>query len=312
MGSLRALGTVTPTTACMSSRLKTSSYRFRASYHRKYGYSMTMHLSARARGAAGDMANQLKTAARPSGPMARQHSRPLRAELPTQPNTVSSFSPGASLQGDIDKLSQELGSVYLQADYGGPATSAQPAPSPTTKADSTTVQQPHQEPLVVRRSRRGERAISRHAQVGRYRVEITSSERLWCGKFALGISTEQQLGMRLTVEDFDAVFASEESMAFNKRHGWVNVENAARNFYDEQLDFVLRAWGRRHGLRLQLGVVRDFEGVFVNGALDDEEAAECNNDKGGRTTVWIHNDNAMLLGRPYNHYSGVSILDKAC
>lgn len=158
----------------------------------------------------------------------------------------------------------------------------------------------------MRRSRRGEKAISHHPQLGRYRIELTSSERLWCGKFALGISTEQQLGTRLTVEDFDEIFAGEESRAFNKKHGWVDVEGTASNFYDEQLDLVLRVWGRRHGQRLRLGVLRDFEGLFVNNASDDEDTVEHEN----CTTVWIHNDNAMLLGRPFNHYSGITVLEK--
>lgn len=275
-----------------------------------------------------NMAHQQTTAVcSSSGRATRQLSRHPRAGLPMETNTITS-SPETSLQVDIEKLSKGLGSVDLRQKEA-PVTPAWP--TPTTQADSvaavkyttqekavadkksTKVQQPRQEPPIVRRSRRGERAMSLHPQIGRYRVEITSSERLWCGKFALGISTEQQLGIRLTVEDFDEIFAGEESRTFNEKHGWVGVEDTARNFYDEQLDFVLRAWGRKHGLRLQLGVVRDFEGVFVNGALGDERRDQPKEEgEEPSKTVWIHNDNAMLLGRPYNHYSGISVLEKAC
>lgn len=275
------------------------------------------------RGAARQMAHQA-IPVHSSGRTTRQHSQTYRAEQPTTSSTITSL-PYTAFQLDIDKLSKGLGSVDLQENNGAPAKTAQFSPS--TKAvdtvksttsisnaagaiDSATNPQNHQQPPIVRRSRRGEKAISHHPQVGRYRVEITSSERLWCGKFALGISTEQQLGTRLTIEDFDEIFAGEESRAFNEKHGWVGVDGIASNFYDEQLDLVLRVWGRRHGMQLRLGVVRDFEGVFVNGASGDEETDE-RKEVGGCTTLWVHNDNAMLLGRPFNHYSGISVLNKA-
>ncbi|CAN8106059.1 unnamed protein product [Discula destructiva] len=231
------------------------------------------------------------------------------------------------MHNDIDSLSKKLSAVDLQGEIlptfeisqpsratrsNKSITAVKPSGSKvrTTATSSTIAQRIHQDPLIVRRSRRGDRAISSHPQIGQYCVEITSSEHLWCGKFALVISTEQQLGIRLTVEDFDEIFAGEESRAFNEEHGWCGDEEVAGNFYDEQLDFVLRVWGRRHGLSLQLGVVRDFEGVFVNRppkreAQEGEVSGEC-------TTLWIHNDNATLLGRPFNHYSGISVLENAC
>lgn len=276
------------------------------------------------------MAHQQKTAARSSGRTTRQASQPFRAEIATEPNILTP-SPGTGLQLDIEKLSKGLGSVDLKETLGAQDVPARLAPSHrttginitttnttikcTSKAKtavgtSATAPQAHQEPPVVRRSRRGEKAISHHPQVGRYRVELTSSERLWCGKFALGISTAQQLGTRLTVEEFDAIFVGEESRALNDKHGWVESQGTASNFYDEQLDLVLRVWGRRRGMRLRLGVVRDFEGVFVNGGPMTEETDELKQDGDG-TTVWVHNDNAMLLGRPFNHYSGISVLEKA-
>lgn len=156
---------------------------------------------------------------------------------------------------------------------------------------------------MVRRSRRGDKAISNHPLVGKYRVEITSSEKRWCGKFALGISTEAQLGERLTVEAFDDMFASDEMTKFNEKNKWGNNDD----FYDEQLDLVLRLWGEKNGIgRLQLGVLRDFEDAFVN-CTPVEEGNEIQTDEAS-TTIWIHNDNAQMLGRPCNHYSGVLLL----
>ncbi|KUI57170.1 hypothetical protein VP1G_04480 [Cytospora mali] len=258
------------------------------------------------------------------------------AENPQAPNNTAG--------GDtVDNLAQKLDSVDLQdqpPDKPGQQTTTssktsrsksrppkEPSnngkPPATTTATTTTAQKQPQpaEPLIVRRSRRGEKAISTDPLVGQYRVELTSSERRWCGKFALGISTEAQLGVRMTVGQFDEIFAGEEGLAFNERNRWANDSN----FYDEQLDFVLRVWGLRRGLgRLQLGVVRDFEGAFVNSCVSDginwkEEEEEEEGGGGGKAegvkpgecrTVWIHNDNAMLLGRPYNHYSGMVILQK--
>lgn len=158
---------------------------------------------------------------------------------------------------------------------------------------------------IVRRSRRGDRAKSNHPVVGDYTVEITGSEKKWCGKFSLQISTKAQLGETLTVAAFDKVFASEEMRAFNKRHGWANTNE----FYEEQLDMVLRLWGRKMGLGpLQLGVIRDFEGAVVNGfPVEDKEGLAEHAAEEGCRTLWIHNDNAMLLGRPCNHYSGVKV-----
>lgn len=239
------------------------------------------------------------------------------------------------MQDDIANLSKKLDAVALQTERAsqqpgpprpGPVPRAGRSTSttaaavrskpPATAAAATSPSAHQQGPPIVRRSRRGDRAIAHHAQIGTYRVELTSSERLWCGKFALGISTAQQLGgAALTVEEFDEIFAGAESRAFNARHGWGGggggVEGTAANFYDEQLDFVLRVWGRRRGWRLQLGMVRDFEGVFVNRAPEGQGEEEEEEERGEWVTVWIHNDNAMLLGKPYNHYSGISVLEKA-
>lgn len=229
----------------------------------------------------------------------------------------------------VDKLAQRLDSVDLQ-DQQPPAPDipSQSKPKPkTTKGPGNTKtkrpttqkqdQSPAEDPPIVRRSRRGEKAVSAHPLVGQYRVELTSSERRWCGKFALGISTEAQLGVRMAVEEFDDIFGGVEGAVFNARNRWDNDSD----FYDEQLDFVLRVWGLRRGLgRLQLGVVRDFEGAFVNNCVPPEipwgREGDINEAEGENVkreecrTVWIHNDNAMLLGRPCNHYSGVVVLQK--
>lgn len=230
-----------------------------------------------------------------------------------------------AVEDAVDNLVHKFDSIGLQdqVETSGKTTQSRIKPTKEPKTDkkpprtSTTTTTTTAEPLIVRRSRRGERAISSHPLVGQYRVELTSSERRWCGKFALGISTEAQLGVRLTAEEFDEVFSGDEARAFNGRNGWANGDN----FYDEQLDFVLRLWGLGRGLgRLQLGVVRDFEGAYVNSCVpagipwgvddgDDENGVrdvkreECR-------TVWVHNDNAMLLGRPCNHFSGVVVLQK--
>ncbi|ROV92950.1 hypothetical protein VSDG_06382 [Cytospora chrysosperma] len=161
---------------------------------------------------------------------------------------------------------------------------------------------------IVRRSRRGDKAKSNHPAVGDYSVELTGSQKKWCGKFSLEISTKAQLGERLTIAAFDEVFSSEEMRTFNNKNGWTNDNE----FYEEQLDFVLRLWGRQRGLgRLQLGVIRDFEGVVVNGyPVEKKTDLERVGEEGCRT-LWVHNDNAMLLGRPCNHYSGVKVMRKA-
>ncbi|KUI66254.1 hypothetical protein VM1G_02056 [Cytospora mali] len=272
----------------------------------------------------------------------RSSGQPQPSLLPAEP-AANPQAPNNTAVGDtIDTLAQKLDSVGLQdhpPDKPGqqtptsgkssrskskpptePSNNIRPPATTTTTTTITTAQKQPQpaEPLIVRRSRRGEKAISTDPLAGQYRVELTSSERRWCGKFALGISTEAQLGVRMTVGEFDEIFAGGEGVAFNERNRWANDSN----FYDEQLDFVLRVWGLRRGLgRLQLGVVRDFEGAFVNSCVSDGIPWEKDNDGGGAgegggvkpgecRTVWIHNDNAMLLGRPYNHYSGMVILQK--
>ena len=161
------------------------------------------------------------------------------------------------------------------------------------------------EAQIVRRSRRGDKAKSNHPAVGDYTVELTDSKKKWCGKFALQISTKAQLGEQLTVAAFDEAFASEEMRLFNKANGWTNDNE----FYEEQLDLVLRLWGRRRGLgHLQLGVIRDFEGAVVNGFPVEDKENLVQVGEAGCRTLWIHNDNAMLLGRPCNHYSGVKVM----
>ncbi|KAK7738509.1 hypothetical protein SLS53_006028 [Cytospora paraplurivora] len=126
----------------------------------------------------------------------------------------------------------------------------------TTIPEARPCRAPHR-PAIPR----GDKAISTHPLVGKYCVEITSSERRWYGKYALDISTEAQLGVRLTVEGFDSIFAGEEINGFNETNDWTGDYNS----YDEQLDLVLRLWGLWRGLgRLQLGVIRDFEGVFID------------------------------------------------
>lgn len=161
---------------------------------------------------------------------------------------------------------------------------------------------------IVRRSRRGDNAKANHPAVGDYAIEITGSENKWCGKFALEISTKAQLGQRLTLEAFDEIFSRKEVKEFSSRHGWTNQDE----FYEEQLDLVLRLWGRQRGLGLlQLGVVRDFEGVVVKGfPVETKKDLKRVVEEGSRT-LWVHNDNAMLLGRPCNHYSGVTVSKRA-
>lgn len=249
--------------------------------------------------------------------------RPPLEELATNPPAPQDTAVGDA----IDKLTEKLDSVDLQEHQdktqrqdAAPGKASRDSPK-SSKAHSSNKKPPAQrqaqaEPPIVRRSRRGEKAISTHPLVGRYCVELTSSEGRWCGKFALAISTGAQLGVRMTVEAFDEIFAGEEAKAFNEKNSWSNDSD----FYDEQLDFVLRLWGLRRGLgQLQLGVVRDFEGAFVNSCVpagipwgDDHDGNDVNEaehvEREECRTVWIHNDNAMLLGRPCNHYSGVVLL----
>lgn len=172
----------------------------------------------------------------------------------------------------------------------------QPRPQPQSRSENK----------IVRRSRRGDKAKGSHPTVGKYAVELTSSENKWCGKFALEISTEAQLGQRLTTERFDEIFAtSQEVRDLNSRHGWANHDS----FYDEQLEMVLRVWARQGGLgRVQLGVIQDNEAVVVSG-IPVEKKGDLEEIGGqGCRTLWVHNDNAMSIGRPCNHYSGVKLL----
>ncbi|KAI3396782.1 hypothetical protein diail_11682 [Diaporthe ilicicola] len=153
--------------------------------------------------------------------------------------------------------------------------------------------------------------IEVHPCVGRHRVENTSALGLWCGAFALGISTKAQLGIELTLQDFEDAYCSEEMRDFNESQNWLDV---VYNFHDEQLALVLRLWGRRHGFDdLQLGVIlqgsfclllgKDDKFLIVGDRSDMETEDEFK-------TVWIHNDNAAeLCESAFNHYSGITIFE---
>lgn len=62
------------------------------------------------------------------------------------------------------------------------------------------------------------------------------------------------------------------------------------------------------GQQLRLAVIRVFQEVFLNSATDDEET----DDHEERTTVWVHNDNATLLGHQFNYYSGITVTKSRC
>ncbi|KAI7778743.1 hypothetical protein LA080_001810 [Diaporthe eres] len=149
--------------------------------------------------------------------------------------------------------------------------------------------------------------IREHPFVGRYRLEDTSTALLWCGMFALIISTSSQLGTQITQSEFWRAYDSQEMQDFNRQNGWRN----RGNFYDDQLAGVLRIWGRNHGRdNLQLGLITEgSEDVFIIGdekfeIISSMEDMERQSDF---TTVWIHNDNAQQLhGGPMNHYSGIT------
>lgn len=154
--------------------------------------------------------------------------------------------------------------------------------------------------------------IRKHDLVGWYRQEDTSAEYLWCGMFALGISTSKQLGTRLTESEFWDAYRSQEMQDFNERNEFRN----RNNFHDEQLARVLCIWGRRHGRDdLQLGVIPEgMPAVFIIGddkfvMVSSKEEMEQQRDF---TTVWVHNDNAQdLSGAAINHYSGVTLLGES-
>lgn len=150
-----------------------------------------------------------------------------------------------------------------------------------------------------------------HFYVGRYRIEDTSFVGFCCGMFALRISTQTQLGIQLTEQDFFEIYNSNEMQDFNKRKGYVNVKN---NFFDDQLAFVLLQWGARHGLdNLQLGLIVEQSFCAVLGKDDKYLPILSESDtenEGEFKTVWIHNNNLMeISGELMNHFSGVSILE---
>lgn len=156
-----------------------------------------------------------------------------------------------------------------------------------------------------------DRIIKNHHCINNYEVVPTNSANNLCGIFALEISTESQLGRRLTQPEFWRIMNSPEVQEFNARKKWAHV---TENFYDEQLAIILRIWGRSFpGLHnLQLGIIlqgnenayilcnNKIFPVFPGGDMEGEQ---------GFTTVWIHNDNAQEgPGFKLNHYSGITIL----
>lgn len=117
---------------------------------------------------------------------------------------------------------------------GGPSVKPSRSRGSRTKAKTPRAATHRQAAAgAVRRSRRGDAAKDHDEQIGHYRVEITDSKKIWCGKFALAISTREQLGAghELTLRDFDEVYFGEKCRAFNKRRGWSDITN---DFYDEQ------------------------------------------------------------------------------
>lgn len=100
------------------------------------------------------------------------------------------------------------------------------------------------------------------------------------------------------------MMSSESPLSQNSSHYsfWRFIDSQMR-----RLDFVLRVWGQKQGLNLQLGVKKDYEGTYTCGEPPELEKLMKDEKHAKPKTVWIHNDNAMVcLGRPYNHYSGIS------
>ncbi|KAJ0116953.1 hypothetical protein J7T55_003367 [Diaporthe amygdali] len=151
----------------------------------------------------------------------------------------------------------------------------------------------------------------KHPCVGKYRVEDTSAMDMWCGVYALRISTIMQLGLKLTRNDFINIYQSEEMQDYNRRHNFIGV---TENFHEDQLAVVLSIWGRENDMNnLQLGVIVQ-DGACMLFGEDDKfrivrEEADMEEEL-NYETVWIHNDNAReLSGTEFNHFSGVTIFD---
>lgn len=141
----------------------------------------------------------------------------------------------------VTKTKMSLGTVQKNTNYPSLRDSAQPSPgsfkkpSPTEERTKTMtpVAESRQAPTATRRSRRGDAANDFDEKIGHFRIELTDSKKIWCGKFALAISTREQLGPQyeLTLAKFDEILFGEQGRAFNKARGWSDIIN---NFYDEQ------------------------------------------------------------------------------
>lgn len=85
--------------------------------------------------------------------------------------------------------------------------------------------------------------------------------------------------------------------------GWFRWHSKATSTMDN-LILCCACRGSGCGKPLRLEMVKDLEGLFMDSAADDGETVG----HGDCTTVWIHSDDTILLGSPFNHYSVISLL----
>lgn len=117
-----------------------------------------------------------------------------------------------------------------------------------------------------------------------------------CGLHALALSIEAQQPevQTPTVAELREIQASGEFVQANEA---VNRDNE-NNLFVDQIALILRLWGDTTGMSFQLGVILENAEPMV---IFGEE---------GRTTIWIHNDNAARQeGVEYNHFSGVRLIE---
>lgn len=155
-----------------------------------------------------------------------------------------------------------------------------------------------QTPITLNvKSRRGKRGKPRrHIEGMSFTTIRTPGQDLECGLHALALSIEaQQPEVRApTVAELREIRASEEFVQANEA---VDRDNE-NNLFVDQIALILRLWGDTIGVSFQLGV-----------ALENAEPMVIFGEE-GRTTVWIHNDNASRQeGVEYNHFSGVRMME---
>jgi hypothetical protein len=131
----------------------------------------------------------------------------------------------------------------------------------------------------------------------------TPSDGLRCGQFALSISLRRQLLPRVRgvqnyqVADLNRILRRQEYLDAIEGMGLV----ADRLLTSDQLALILQIWGRDHGLRLRLGVVRN--GYLP--ALLFAPAANNGDAEQPIYTVWIYNDDAEHKHGRTGHWSGL-------